>query len=381
MALLCSEARADTPIVIGLDADFSGPAKGGANALRIGAETAVAEINNNGGIKGRPLKLVTSDHRAIPRRGVENFKRLVQEEGAVTVLTGVHSQVALAQVPIAQDLRTPLISPWAAATSFVSNGYSENFAFRVSVRDEFAAAFLVAEAHKRGFRSFGLILENSKWGQSNDAGIRAAVSSARLGTIVETAWFPFGGSNLGQYVDNVLAAEPEAIFLVANPREGAEIIKEISKRAISDRPAVFSHWGIVAGDAFAVSDGQIASEKIWILQTFSFFDPWAQDIADHFLKLTCETHGICVPENVASHTGLSHAYDAVHAIAKALVSANSLDGSTIRDALENLEPFDGLVRRYDPIFSPDRHEALNRQDFRLVRFAEDGTMKPDSLGH
>ena len=67
VATLCSTAATATAeeheIAIGLDADFSGPARLGAIALQQGAEIAISQINAAGGVLGQQLKLVVTDHR------------------------------------------------------------------------------------------------------------------------------------------------------------------------------------------------------------------------------------------------------------------------------------------------------------------------------
>jgi branched-chain amino acid transport system substrate-binding protein len=38
----------------------------------------------------------------------------------------------------------------------------------------------------------------------------------------------------------------------------------------------------------------------------------------------------------------------------------------VRDALERLEPHDGLVKRYAPAFTPERHDALLAEDYMMA---------------
>ncbi|MEM8699476.1 MAG: hypothetical protein AAGF44_09920, partial [Pseudomonadota bacterium] len=81
-------------------------------------------------------------------------------------------------------------------------------------------------------------------------------------------------------------------------------------------------------------------------------------------------------DDVVAPTGLAHAYDAVHLLARAIAAAERVEGPEIRDALERLGPMEGLLRIYDRPFTELRHEALDRSDFKLVRFAPDGRLIP-----
>ncbi len=72
--------------------------------------------------------------------------------------------------------------------------------------------------------------------------------------------------------------------------------------------------------------------------------------------------------DVFSPVGTANAYDAMHLMAKAIDKAGSTDGDAIRKALESLGRHEGLIKTYDQPFSPDNHDALNENDYIMVRF-------------
>ncbi len=53
-------------------------------------------------------------------------------------------------------------------------------------------------------------------------------------------------------------------------------------------------------------------------------------------------------------------------LAQAIRQAGSTDGPRIRAALEDLRPYDGVVKRYAPPFTPTRHDALLAQDYLMT---------------
>ena len=87
-------------------------------------------------------------------------------------------------------------------------------------------------------------------------------------------------------------------------------------------------------------------------------------------------YGIDRPEKIRSPVGVAHAYDLTHILARAIDKAGSADRRKIRDALERLGPYDGLVRRYNPPFTPDRHDALSGSDVFMARYMPDDTLIP-----
>ena len=76
--------------------------------------------------------------------------------------------------------------------------------------------------------------------------------------------------------------------------------------------------------------------------------------------------------------GTAHAYDAVWLLALAIQKAGTTDRPKVRDALEQLGPYKGLIRTYQPAFTPSRHEALELSDYRLTTFTPEGVLVPSA---
>ena len=75
-------------IVIGLDADMTSAAAQSGEAIRRGALLAIDEINDAGGLLGRPVELVIRDHRGNPERGVDNIADFAAMKNMLAVVGG-----------------------------------------------------------------------------------------------------------------------------------------------------------------------------------------------------------------------------------------------------------------------------------------------------
>jgi len=73
---------------------------------------------------------------------------------------------------------------------------------------------------------------------------------------------------------------------------------------------------------------------------------------------------------------VAHAYDAVHVLARAIRLARSTDRSAVRQALEQVPAYKGLVRDYAPAFTASRHEALDSTQLLMARYRDDGVLVP-----
>jgi len=368
-------SKAD-PIIIGLDADLSAGAARGGLSIQRGAEIAIAEINKSGGVLGRLLRLEVKDHRGNPARGADNIKSFAAMENIVAILGGVHTPVAMHELKLIHQHNLIYLGPWAAGTPIVNNGYEPNYVFRVSVRDEYAGAFLVDRALKLGFKKIALALEKTAWGRSNEKAMKSALEAEGLAP-ASIAWFHWGARNVESAVDKLVEANPDVVLLVANAPEGLAIIESMASQARDDRKPIISHWGITGGDFFEQAKDVIGEIDLSILQTFSFVDPpfpvRAEKVAKSYLKRYPDTANV---GNIFTPTGTAHAYDLIHLLTLAIAKAGTTDRSEVHNALENLEDYQGLLRNYSPPFSATKHDALDSSDFNLSKYDEKGVIVP-----
>ncbi len=369
-------AEKSDPIVVGLDADLTGSAASGGIAIQRGMELAIDEINEAGGVIGRSVILKVRDHRGNPARGVDNMREFAETKNLVAVFGGIHTPVALAELEVVHEAKIVFLIPWAAGTTVVENGYTPNYVFRVSVRDQFAGGFLIQEVVERGFKRPGLLLEQTGWGRSNE---KAMQESLRARNMPEApiAWFNWGVKDLNSEISALKTAGADVVLLVANAREGVVVFRDMAKLRAEERLPVVSHWGITGGNIFDQASASLSSVDLTFLQTFSFFDPPFPAKARRVFDAYCARFDKCSsPADVISPVGTAHAYDLMHLLKMAIEKAGATDRLAVRDALENLGRYEGLVRVYDPPFTAERHDALDRSDFRLSRFDRAGAIVP-----
>ena len=93
----------DGAIRLGLVAPMSGPnARYGSYSLR-GAQLAVEEINNAGGVGGRKIAITSGDSQGTPVEGVSATRRLIDLDKVDFIIGDVSSSVTLAMQPVAED--------------------------------------------------------------------------------------------------------------------------------------------------------------------------------------------------------------------------------------------------------------------------------------
>ncbi|TNC79656.1 MAG: ABC transporter substrate-binding protein [Oleiphilus sp.] len=380
LLLFCIPVFAKEPLIIALDADLSAVAKTGGVAIKRGALIAIDEINANGGLLGRPLELQEFDHRGNPARGIANIKRIAQLDNVLAVLGGVHTPVALQELPHIHEYGLLYLDPWAAGTPIVDNGYRPNFVFRVSVRDQEAGKVLVDGAKKKGAKRIALLLERTGWGRSNEKSMTAAAEAAGL-EVATVQWFNWKQRDMEAEVRSIAESRSEAILLVGNAPEGAVAMRAILDHKDTMELPVFSHWGL-AGGTFVKKLGiqALKQSRLFVLQSYSFLKPHAPDLNSNVLRAYQRLFDPKITAtNIPAAVGVAHSYDLIHLLRLAVEQAGSANPAKVRAALENLPPHKGLVKNYAPAFSPQRHDALWAEDYFLSHYDSNGYLIPVGL--
>jgi branched-chain amino acid transport system substrate-binding protein len=156
------------PVWIGFDDAYGMKTNTSAVATEWGIKAAMEEINANGGVlKGRPLKLLTTDNKGISARGKDNFVQLAQTKDLVAVLTGKFSPISVEMLPEAHRLSVPLISVWGSADPITDHEHKPSYSFRVSLKDDWGVeAMMTRLSSKYKVRQACAILPNTAWGRS-----------------------------------------------------------------------------------------------------------------------------------------------------------------------------------------------------------------------
>ena len=356
-------AAQQPPIKVGLAAAVSGGSAASGEAIRRGLLIAIDEVNAKGGVLGgRKLELVVRDDEGNPTKGVTIARELVERERVAAVFGGLHSTVALAQVPVWHELATPYMGTWAAGTNITRNGKKPNFVFRVSANDDEVDKFLVryaAEQLKRG--KPGLLLENTAWGQSNEAGLTKWFGERGV-KAVGIEKFNWNDPDMSPQLLRLKQGGADVVMLVANAPEGAQVVK--SKAKVGWEVPIVSHWGI-SGGRFAELTGEL-SDGVVFVQTYSFFGK-QNARGEAVLKALKDHYGVKGPEDVTAPVGTANAYDALHLVALAVEQAKSSEGARVRDALEELKAeYAGLIKTYKRPFTSEQHDALTERDYIMV---------------
>ncbi|HEY0219514.1 MAG TPA: ABC transporter substrate-binding protein [Afipia sp.] len=356
---------------IGNSAATTGPAAFGGQSIKMGAETAIDEINAKGGVLGKQLTFVQYDDAGAPPRGVDNTRRIALADKCIAILGGYHSTVAVAQAEPVNEIGIPYVGVLAANTKAVENGHTPNFMFRVSAKDKWVARFLVEQALKTSKTGkIAFFYENTGWGNGALPDVKDAMAKAGK-ELVAAETFNWNDQDMSPQVIRARDAGADVVLFWALDREGNQILRSMDKA--SWKPTIIGAWGI-AGNLGELA-GPLAN-GVEVIQTYTFMgamDPKKQALWD---KVKTK-YGLSDPKEIKMGSGVANAYDAVYIIAKAIEKAGSYDWEKVRQALYTVN-YDGLVADYKPAFDisdPERQDAILPKYYKLTVWV-DGKLLP-----
>lgn len=365
------------PVYVGLDAEFGHRTSTSAQAVQQGIEIAMAEINNAGGVLGgRKLSLVTSDNRSITAVGLDNLRKLAAQPDLVAVFGGKFSPIYIEALPLVHQIGLPLLDPWGSADGITDHAHQPSYTFRLSIKDGWVGPAFVRFAREQHNASrLGLLVPNTAWGRSNKAALEAAVGSMPGMQLVAHRWYNWGDATLLASYQALRDAGAQAIVLVANETEGSLLVRELASLPREQRLPIISHWGITGGEFARMAGPALDEVDLAVVQSYSFVGA-RTPAAQRVLAALKRGWGYATAEQVPSPVGVAHAYDLMHLLARAIDKAGSTDRRAVRDALEQLGPYDGLVQRYSRPFSPTRHDALSPERIFFARYTTSDELIP-----
>lgn len=332
LAMMPALAETGQPIVIGAVFALSGKAANSNRAAILGTRLAVRELNDKGGILGRPVELQIFDNASTPIGSHVAAEKAVAA-GVAGIIGASWSSHSLAVAKVAARHHLPMISPISTIPSLTAIGDS---IFRVCYNDDFQGSALARFAFTDLAATRALIFIDI----SSDFSISIARIFSRTfvglgGTIVKEIEYKTGQQDYRPAIRQALGHKADVVFFSGYDESGylAAALQDAGSMAI---PLGSDGW---AAASFFSSGGKRIARGY-------FIDHWLPDAADPRSREFVEKfRGEGSP--VAS-TAL--AYDAVQVLAAAMEKAGSPDSGKVVEALSHLQNFKGVTG--DITFTP-----------------------------
>ncbi|MGZ2460512.1 ABC transporter substrate-binding protein [Rhizobium anhuiense] len=320
---------ADGTIKLGLVAPMSGPnARYGAFSMH-GAELAVKDINDAGGVNGMKIELLNADSQGTPVEGVSAARRLIDQDGVDFIIGDVSSSVTLAIQPVAEDAEVLLLN---AASSNPKITYQAGvggfkWTYRNYPTDE-NRALIVAKyaAEQRGFTKFAVLSVDSDYGRSAITFTKKYLPDFK-GEILSEDYYKEGEVDFRSVLAKIRDNGAQAIIMYGLADTTPIIARQMVELGIAGKVTLIGNGEFntekTVKSAPSALEGAVEAAA-WLPQ---FDSPESKAFVDKFTATYDEA-----PNN--------HAYvhwDTVNLLAAAIKQAGSADKVKVRDALSKIK--------------------------------------------
>ncbi|MBF0539464.1 MAG: ABC transporter substrate-binding protein, partial [Nitrospirae bacterium] len=251
------------------------------------------------------------------------------------------------------------------------NSYNPNYIFRISINDTTATPFLIQQALKIS-KKIAILLINNDWGKENGRILTDYLNAINV-TPSAIEYFDVNDDNMLLQFRRIENSGAKVLFIVSTAPYLPRIIKNIALR--QEKIPIIAQWSATGGSLWRDTKDQLKDIDISFNQTFSFLTP-KNELTKRVLKEYMDTYHVTTPQEIPVPSATAQAYDLVHLLAMAIDKARTTDRASVRDALEGIAHYNGLIKTYSPPFTKTRHDALNVNDYFMATYDASGNIVP-----
>ena len=359
-------AATGDPIVIG--AIFSVTGAGGAplgEPEKITAEMVAKQVNDAGGINGRPLKLIIEDDGSEESKAVLAAKKLIEQDNVLAIIGPTLSGPSLALVKTCNDAGVTLFS-CAASAKITSPIAERKWVFSSAQTDVMAVARLVDYLKAQKITNVAIICDSNAFGQSGAEQLKAQLPAAGV-KIVDEEKFGTKDTSMTAQLTKIKAKNPQAVICWGTNPGPAVVAKDASTLGLKSK-IIMSHG--IANKKFIELAGPSANGVIFPAGALLVVDELEENNPQKpVLKKYAADYEAFAAKPANTFGG--HAYDALQIVLGALRDG-ATDRASLRDAIEKAQNHVGIGGTFN--LSGTDHNGLTKDAFVLVTIA-DGNWK------
>ena len=321
-------------------------------SMQRGFELAREEINNRGDVN---ITFITVDDQSSAAGATEAVQHLVEQD--VPAIVGLAISTHLKAVaPIAQESGVIAFSSVSSAAGLSGIG---DFIFRTSLATNISIpSGLKAIGEKLGYKRVATIYDSLDVYSRNSNEVLITALETNGVEILTMESFQTGDTDFSQQFADIIATEPDALFVSALSQEIAAILSQTTALGVPNSidiivPDLTINEVLKAGDGAEDAIGFIG----WSHRSDA---PGNQS----FVQKYQSKYGI-LPDPWAAQS-----YSTLYVLANAIKMAQSSDADLVRDALAQTTDFQTILGRFGKFsFNPDG-DALYDQIIMIVKDGE-----------
>lgn len=230
-ATMASAARAqgvtDKEIIIGQTAGFTGSLAGIVGELTQGAKLYLNWVNDNGGVNGRKITLISMDDGGVdPKRAGANARKMATEKPPLAFFLSRATPHTEAVVAVAKEFGIPVVAPSTGAMLFHTpvNPLVFNVRAKYQTEVEQAIDYLVTV----GINQIGIVYVNDSFGLDGLEGFNRKMQALHLKPAVVVV-YERSMLEMVKPAEEIIKANPQAVLLIATGKSATDLVVRVRK--------------------------------------------------------------------------------------------------------------------------------------------------------
>jgi branched-chain amino acid transport system substrate-binding protein len=218
-------------LVLGSIQDLSGPIAGFGKQVRMGMLLRIDEINEQGGINGRKVKLIVEDSAYDPKKAVLAAQKLVNQDKIFAMLGHIGTAQNLAAMPVQFEKNVVNFFPVTAAREMYEPFHKLKYSFAATYFDQMRGA-VPKMVKDKGAKKVCALYQDDDFGLEVVRGAEEGLKSIGM-TMAEKTSYKRGATDFSSQVAKLKATGCDLVVLGTIIRETIGAIGESRKTGFS----------------------------------------------------------------------------------------------------------------------------------------------------
>ena len=341
-------SKAEKDIKIGMVYELTGNTASYGTSAANGAKLAFKEINANGGVLGRQIKIVSADNKGEPSESANAMSKVISQDKVVAVTGFTVSSCGIAASAVAEASKIPFVAAATVnpkVTFDERTGKVKDYTFRACFIDSF-----------QGTVGANFALNGLKAGKTAIMTDSSSDYSKGLTEIFRSTYVKAGGKVVAEesylqkdqdykpILTKIKAQNPDLLYIPGYYEDVGKIIKQARELGMTIPVLGADAWD---SPVLVEMGGAQPLNNTYFTNFYSIED--RNPVSNAFVEAYKKEYGQ-TPDSMAAM-----GYDAAKLLVDAIKRANSTDANKIKEALAATKNFSSVSGEMS---LNDRHDAV-----------------------
>ncbi len=328
----------EPPVYIGASNSLTGNGAVYGEEARRGLEVAKKQINDAGGVLGRPIEIIYRDGKSDPKEGAALAQEFCQNKDVSFIIGDAESSVTLAEMPIYQECRKLVLNADSGSTELTARyHYFWHVIAPSSVSFTYAASFFIDQFKPK---KVAIVYQQTDWTAQGKVYFENVVKQKGLELVANEPYI-IGQADYKSLITSLKVKNPDMVLLGSYYQDAGMFVQQ--SRELGFNPTFVGVASIASQGLINV--GGKAVEGVCMVSGFSSTSP-RPEVRRFVERVKAQFGSDPFNQQIALN------YDALILLANSINRAKSLDVDKVWKAISEMGLYHAVTG--DITWGPDR---------------------------